>query len=354
MELNLQQLITHVRKDSGVQSKLALQPVLDRFSDSQPNGDAFHPNGDDAAVIATESGFNLFAMEGFIPEFVAHDPWFAGWCGVMVNCSDIAAMGGKPVAVTNAIWAQNDASLTLLMQGIADAAAAYGVPVVGGHTCQNTASDQLSVAIVGQAQQVLSSFAAKPGDVLLCAVDLRGQYQAPFLNWNAATTAPPGQLQQDIALLPEIAAMAGVTGAKDISQAGLLGTATMFMDCSRCGVDIQLQAIPKPTAVSWEDWLCSFPSFGYLISCEPHCVEAVLALFQQRDIHAAVIGEINDSSSVAVSYQQQQTEFWNLAQQAYLVPESGRDLDSRSADSHSSDRPLSKIHEYDNKEHSYA
>ena len=49
--------------------------------------------GDDCAAIADADGFLLLAIEGFMNEFVAGDPWFSGWCGVMVNLSDIAAMG---------------------------------------------------------------------------------------------------------------------------------------------------------------------------------------------------------------------------------------------------------------------
>ena len=32
--------------------------------------------------------------EGMLPQFVETDPWFAGWSAVMVNVSDIYAMGG--------------------------------------------------------------------------------------------------------------------------------------------------------------------------------------------------------------------------------------------------------------------
>src|ERR1700734_1657429 len=50
------------------------------------------PVGDDCAAIPDGDGHLLFAIEGFINAFVAADPWFAGWCGVMVNLSDVAAM----------------------------------------------------------------------------------------------------------------------------------------------------------------------------------------------------------------------------------------------------------------------
>ena len=38
------------------------------------------------------------------PGLVEEDPWFAGWSGVLVNLSDIAAMGGRPLALVNSVW----------------------------------------------------------------------------------------------------------------------------------------------------------------------------------------------------------------------------------------------------------
>jgi uncharacterized protein len=316
--MNLALTLDAVRHYSGVCAKQQLKHVLDAMA----NGANHHVrNGDDAAVIEIGGQTTLFAMEGFIPSFVAHDPWFAGWCGVMVNCSDIAAMGGTPSAVTNAIWSADDDTLIQLISGITAASRAYDVPVVGGHTCHNSGLNQLSVSIIGHARHVLTSFDACEGDVLICAIDLRGKYRKPFLNWDAATSAAPLQLKDDIALLPQIAAIDGVTGAKDISQAGILGTTTMFMDCSEKGIDIDLSKIPKPADVSWQDWLCTFPSFGYLISCQPDCVQAIHQLFRSRNIHSSEIGTLNSSKKVNVFYKEQHQTFFDLGESRFLMPD---------------------------------
>src|SRR5580704_12202726 len=60
--------------------------------------------GDDCAAIPEGDGFLLFAAEGMLESFVADDPWFAGYCAVMVNLSDIAAMGGRSLAVVDILW----------------------------------------------------------------------------------------------------------------------------------------------------------------------------------------------------------------------------------------------------------
>ncbi|MBC7938510.1 MAG: hypothetical protein H7Z19_01905, partial [Chitinophagaceae bacterium] len=74
-------------------------------------------NGDDCAAIPDGDGHLLFAIEGFVEDFVAQMPWFAGYCGVMVNLSDIAAMGGRAIAVVDALWSTDAAHAAPVLQG---------------------------------------------------------------------------------------------------------------------------------------------------------------------------------------------------------------------------------------------
>ncbi|MGO8655716.1 AIR synthase related protein, partial [Rhizobium ruizarguesonis] len=84
--------------------------------------------GDDCAALPDGDGYLLFAIEGFMNEFVAADPLFAGWCGVMVNISDVVAMGGRPIAVVDAVWANGEAGATPVLEGMRAASSAFGVP----------------------------------------------------------------------------------------------------------------------------------------------------------------------------------------------------------------------------------
>ncbi|MGO6836177.1 sll0787 family AIR synthase-like protein [Rhizobium leguminosarum] len=256
--------------------------------------------GDDCAALPDGDGYLLFAIEGFMNEFVAADPWFAGWCGVMVNISDIVAMGGRPIAVVDAVWANGEAGATPVLEGMRAASSAFGVPIVGGHTNIRSERGQLSVAILGRAKTLLTSFDAKPGDVLVAAIDHRGRYREPFSNWEAAIDAAPARLRGDLELLPEIAEAGLALSAKDISQGGIVGTAIMLAECSHVGIDIDVIAIPLPAGVSLDRWLVTFPSFGYLLSVAPEHAADVVTRFTARGISAAVIGAVVAGAEVAL------------------------------------------------------
>lgn len=309
MTVHLPILLTEVAERSGLSAKADIARVTSELP-ALPVG--WHANGDDSAAIPDGDGYQLLAIEGFINGFVDQDPWFAGWCGVMVNISDIAAMGGRPVAVVNALWDSEAEHAAQIMAGMSAAAETFGVPIVGGHTNLATAQAQLAVAILGRAQRLLSSYSARPGQHLIAAIDLRGEFRRPFLNWNCATTAPAQRLREDLAVLPQLAESGVVCAAKDISQAGILGTALMLLECSGVAATIDLQQLPKPEHVDWLEWLCAFPSYGYLLSCDDAHLDSVLAQFRDRNIAAQRIGKLHSGHQLTVQYGTQTSVFRDL------------------------------------------
>lgn len=311
----LRQMVRELRDHPSVRGKLDIAHStatlgLTANSAGQP--------GDDCAVLPTKDGYDLFACEGFINAFVEADPWFAGWCGVMVNISDILSMGGRPRCLTNAIWAPNAARAQPVLAGMKAAALAYGVPIVGGHTNLRTDALQLSVSILGHARSVISSFTARPGDVLISAVDLRGSYREPFDNWNAALTTPPTALRAALSILPGIAEAGLATGGKDISQGGIAGTALMLAEASRVGIDIQLEALPRPDGVDMGRWLRSFPSFGFLLTAAAKDADAICDTFQRHGVSASVCGDVTEGSAVHLTSREGSTLFWDYARTPYL------------------------------------
>jgi uncharacterized protein len=296
--LSLSVVADALRDSAGLAAKRDIATVAARLG---PVAMSTARLGDDCAAIPDGDGYLLFAIEGFINGFVAADPWFAGWCGVMVNVSDVAAMGGRPVAVVNAVWADGEAGADPVLAGMRAAAEAFGVPIAGGHTNLRNDRGQLSVAIIGRARHLLTSFDARPGDRLVAAVDLRGRYREPFSNWEAATDAPPARLRGDLEILPGLAEAGLARAAKDISQGGIIGTAAMLAECSGVGMIIDVTAIPRPDGVALGRWLTTFPSFGYVLSVAPRDVPAVLGAFHRRGIAAADIGAVTTGTQVAIT-----------------------------------------------------
>ncbi|NKN37459.1 sll0787 family AIR synthase-like protein [Agrobacterium sp. a22-2] len=297
MSFDLAAIADRLRASAGISAKADIGAVAARLGLSSQAVAV----GDDCAAIPDGDGFLLLAIEGFINEFVAADPWFAGWCGVMVNISDVVAMGGRPIAVVDAVWANGEDGAASVFEGMRAAAETFGVPIVGGHTNIRTDRGQLSVAILGRARRLLTSFDARPGDRLIAAIDHRGRYREPFNNWEAATSAPPERLRADLDILPEIAEAGLAFAAKDISQGGIIGTAIMLAECSGVGIEIDLKAIPLPDGVAMERWLSTFPSFGYLLAVPEENAAVVLERFATRDIVAAVIGAVTPGSQIAVT-----------------------------------------------------
>jgi uncharacterized protein len=311
----LGELAATLRAGRGLLAKRDIAAAAARLSLSVESA---IPVGDDCAAIPDADGFLLLAIEGFMNEFVARDPWFAGWCGVMVNVADVAAMGGRPIAVVDAIWAADEAASVPLLDGLRAAAGTYRVPIAGGHTNTRTDHSQLSVAILGRAKHLLTSFDARPADRLVAAIDLRGRYREPFANWEAATDAPPARLRDDLAVLPLLADADLARAAKDISQAGLVGTAMMLAECSRVGVRIDVTRVPKPEGVPLERWLQSFPSYGFLVAARPTNVTAVLARFMDRGIAAAEIGEFTADHRVVLSDGQATETIWDFEREPLM------------------------------------
>jgi uncharacterized protein len=311
----LDELAATLRAGRGLAAKRDIAAVAAQLSLSVDSAIAV---GDDCAAIPDGDGYLLFAIEGFINEFVARDPWFAGWCGVMVNVSDVAAMGGRPIAIVDAIWAKDDAAAKPLLDGLRAASDTYKVPIVGGHTNTRTDRGQLSVAILGRAKSLLTSFDARPVDRLVAAIDLRGTYREPFANWEAATNAPAARLNADLAVLPALAEKGLAVAAKDISQGGLVGTAMMLAECSRVGARIDVAQVPRPEGVPHARWLQTFPSYGFLLAVRPADVPAVLARFNARGIAAADVGEFTADQRVVISDGQATETIWDFAREPLM------------------------------------
>jgi len=307
---HLAQLIEKLADSPAVRDKIEIRRA---YAPAQSVGREGTPLGDDCAAIRESDGsYLLLAAEGLIDSFVEDDPWFAGYSAVMVNISDICAMGGRPTAIVDVVWTPSHERTEKLWDGMRRAAADYGVPIVGGHTTlsANTDSVHLAAAIVGRATRLMTSFDSKSGDALLMAVDLNGSYRGDKPFWNATLETEPAKLRNNIELLPRIAENGWCRAAKDISNGGIVGTLVMLLECSNVGADVVLDDLPIPPDVDLYRWLLSFPSFGYLLSVPDDSCGQVIELFAASDICCKEIGRITANPRFAMTLGSEREEFW--------------------------------------------
>lgn len=268
------------------------------------------PVGDDCAAIPDGDSWLLFAAEGMLESFVAADPWFAGYSAVMVNLSDVASMGGRPLAIVDVLWTPALERSAPIWEGMSAASLAYGVPIVGGHTTiTKKDSSFLAAAVLGKARKLITSFDAQPGDDLLVAVDLRGSWRGDKPFWNASVDAPAERLRGDLELLPALAEKGWCRAGKDISNGGIVGTLAMLLECSRVGAELCLDQLPRPIDSEVPRWLIAFPSFGYLLSVAPENTPRVIAHFGSRDITCARVGRFTASPSLVLGFGSARADF---------------------------------------------
>jgi AIR synthase-related protein len=323
--LDLSALLDVLRNTPAMLSKQAIQQPakLIGCADKQlTRAQLYALPGDDTAAIACGDHFQLLAIEGMLPGFVKAAPWFAGWSAVMANVSDITAMGGRATAVVNAYWHHDDVAAQEILAGIRAACDAYGLMLAGGHTSLSEHNPTaLAVAITGIASKLLSTLHVKPGQVIAMAVDLEGYWHADSTYWKAFEGVPAERLRSKLEVLPRLAEAQMLHAAKDISNAGVLGSLLMLLETTGCGADIDLQRLPCPNDADadfdWARWLQVFPSYGFLMTLDEADWPNVQAAFAFEGLRCERIGTVTDSAALTVQHGLQRRTFWDLNEQPF-------------------------------------
>lgn len=115
--------------------------------------------GDDCAVLPAGEGELLFStdllMEGVHFLRSESSPEDVGWKAAAVNLSDIAAMGGKPVATFLSIALPKDVQgewAERFIEGYRQISSQYDVPLLGGDTTSSLHDIAVNVGILGRCQ----------------------------------------------------------------------------------------------------------------------------------------------------------------------------------------------------------
>lgn len=307
-----------VREYEGVTRKKEIGDMIRSLRIESP--DVVASFGEDAAVIRHNAeDALLLAADGIWSKLMEADPFWAGYCAVLVNVHDIAAMGGRPVAMVDILSVTSDRLRDEVTRGMVAASAQFGVPIVGGHLHPNTPYSVVDVAILGTAtmDQIIFSNTAEEGDVVVAAIDLDGRvHPSCCFNWDSVTMKSAEAVRAQIRVMEDLGKEHLVTAGKDISNPGVIGTLGMLLEVSEKGAVIDLEAIPRPDLLafdlSFEQWVRMYPGMGFILTVKPENVEEVRRRFADVGIAAAAIGEVNGSQRLSVRYLGRETQVFDL------------------------------------------
>jgi putative methanogenesis marker protein 2 len=297
--MTLENYREELRSYPGITRKNLIRHIIDYFPTltlPENSGRIVAAWGEDTAVLdLNESNLLLFAADGIMKKLMDTDPFWAGYCAVLVNIHDIVSMGGLPIAMVNILSISDKDIADKVLEGVKSAVEKFKVPVVGGHTHPDDESNAISVAIIGTVERdkVIYSHTAEVGDDIIAALDLDGKIH-PLLeySWDTTRHKTSDQVWSQFMCLRELAKKELVNAGKDISNPGLIGTLGMLAESSGVGGVVDLASIPYPEDMELMKWLKMYQGMGFIITSNPSCTSEVIDIFSNANIDAVRIGRI--------------------------------------------------------------
>jgi len=228
--------------------------------DTAKNGNVMTGIGDDCAVLRLPSGHDLLATTDFSLEGVHfrrgwHPPESVGHRCLARGLSDIAAMGGEPVAAFLSLALPPklpQAWVDGFLKGLLKLACEFGVPLAGGDTAQSPSGILADIVILGsvpKGKAVLRS-GARPGDRIYVTGELGGSAAALNLLFSKRKKLAPKQFPKHFFPEPRIQ-QGHFLRAKDIASSmidvsdGLSTDLGHICEESRVGAEVWAEAIPR-------------------------------------------------------------------------------------------------------------
>ncbi len=258
-----------------------------------PNNN-FEGIGDDCAVLPMGDEVLVFTSdmlnEGV--HFLADKStaYQIGYKSLMVNISDVVAMGAKPVATLLSLalpeerfgeWSAD------FMRGYHAASKRYGVQLIGGDTTKSESGVCVNVTAIGRAPQanVKRRSSAKVGDVVLVtgklggsAVGLRDVLSGKLTTRNAKIhLMPEARVVEGVWLgeQPEVRAM------MDISD-GIASDLQHILDESKKSAVVVEKSVPIAKGATLADALCGGEDYELLLTVDRRKADELVQRFEAK------------------------------------------------------------------------
>lgn len=266
--------------------------IREMFADMPKRG--FEGIGDDCAVLPMGDEALVFTSdmlnEGI--HFLADKStaYQIGYKSVMVNISDVAAMGAKPVATLLSLalpeerfgeWSED------FMKGYYAASKKYGVKLVGGDTTKSESGVCVSVTAIGRAPKanIKRRKGAKVGDVVM----VTGELGASAAGLRDVLAEKLRTRNAKIHLMPEAQVLEGewlgkqacVHAMCDISD-GVASDLQHIVDESRKSAVVTVKELPVAKGAKWDDAFGGGEDYKLILTVDKDCADDLAKRFERK------------------------------------------------------------------------
>lgn len=264
--------------------------ISEMFAKMPKNG--FEGIGDDCAVLPIGDDALVFTSdmlnEGIHFRCDISTPYQVGYKSLMVNISDVAAMGAKPVATLLSLalpeerfgeWSKE------FIRGYHAASKKYGVKLVGGDTTKSESGVCVNVTAIGRAPKVniKRRSAAKVGDVVM----VTGKLGASAVGLRDVLSGKLRTRNAKIHLMPEAQVLEGewlgkqacVHAMCDISD-GIASDLQHIVEESRKSAIVS--NLPGAKGATWEDAFEGGEDYKLLLTVDKSLAEDLAKRFQRK------------------------------------------------------------------------
>jgi selenide,water dikinase len=248
--------LTELSHGAGCACKLPasdLHAILDELPRSQdPALLVGHDTADDAAVYKVSDDLAIVTTADFFTPIV-DDPFDFGRIAAANALSDVYAMGGTPMTALSLVAFPLESlggeTLREILRGGAAVAAEAGIPIVGGHSIDDS-EPKYGLAVTGAVHpdRLVRNSTARAGDDLFLSKPLGGGIVSTAAKRGLA---PPELVAEQVRVMTSLnreaslaAVEAGASAMTDVTGFGLLGHLRELVTSSGVGAEVHADAVP--------------------------------------------------------------------------------------------------------------
>lgn len=318
--LSVQNLLYQTLSSPTIASK---QWIFQQYDHQVGTRTVVLPGADAAVMRIMETGEFLALSIDCNSRYCFLDPYEGSMCAVFECARNIAAVGGKPLGITDCLNFGNPQKPEVMwafaesVRGISDACKTLRIPVTGGNVSFYNESPQGAifptptigmVGVIENEEHIIRPGFKKAGEVILLVGETLSEFGGSELQkilfgeyFGHPPKVDPIRERNAVKLVLLLAKKHLITSCHDVSEGGLAVAICecLFAGYNECDETMGANII-VPDGIGILTWLFSESQARFLISCSPTNVDRIIGLSQKMNVPIRPIGEVNKSGKLYI------------------------------------------------------